>query len=276
MDPLRPTREEALAGWARRVRENREQVDRFRGVEDGADFYAPVASMFRANPHRTDEPVLDVLRSLVQPDETWLDIGAGGGRYALPIALAAREVIALEPSDGMLAILREGMAEHGIDNVRIEQTRWPSPARVEADVALISHVGYDIEEIGPFLDVMEAAARRLCVAVLLFRQPTYPIDQLWPAVHGEARAMLPALPEFLALQLARGKQFEVRLSGRQPQTYESVDQAVAFARRQTWVRPGSDQERRLQDVIAGSLQQRAGRYAFTWEPAPVAVVTWAP
>lgn len=276
MDVLRPTEAEALAAWAARVRANREQVDRVRGVEDG-DFYAPVASLFRADPRRTDEPALATLRALVQPGETWLDVGAGGGRYALPLALAAGEVIAVEPSDGMLAILREGMAEHGISNVRVEQRRWPEGAAgLQADVALIAHVGYDIEAIGPFLDALEGAARRLCVAVLLYRQPTYPIDQLWTRVHGQARATLPALSEFLTLQLARGKLFEVRLSGRQPQSYTSVDQALNMARRQTWVRPGSAEERRLLEVVQDRLQERDGRYAFSWEPTPVAVVTWAP
>ncbi len=38
------------AAWAARVRANREQVDRVREVPDGADFYAPVTGLFRADP----------------------------------------------------------------------------------------------------------------------------------------------------------------------------------------------------------------------------------
>ena len=38
--------------------------------------------------------LLDILLSLARPGETWLDIGAGAGRYALPLALHVREVIA--------------------------------------------------------------------------------------------------------------------------------------------------------------------------------------
>ena len=57
-----------------------------------------------------------------------------------------------------------------------------------ADVALISHVGYDVEDIGPFLDAMEGSARRLCVAVLLERPPPTPADRLWPLIHGVERA----------------------------------------------------------------------------------------
>ena len=89
-DPLRPSAQEALEAWAQRVRANRDQAERVREAPERPDFYAPVASAFRADPRRTDEPALDILRGLVHREDTWLDIGAGGGRYALPVALLAR------------------------------------------------------------------------------------------------------------------------------------------------------------------------------------------
>jgi ubiquinone/menaquinone biosynthesis C-methylase UbiE len=150
-------------GWGERVRANREQVDRFREVPDGADFYGPVSSLFRADPARSDDPVLARLLALARPADRWLDIGAGAGRYALPLAQAVREVVALDPSPSMLGALREGMAEHGVSNIRVVEGRWPQAADEigAGDVALIAHVGYDVEAIGPFLDAMEAAAARL-------------------------------------------------------------------------------------------------------------------
>src|SRR5690242_11556019 len=168
-DVLRPSAEAAQSAWAARVRANREQVDQFREASP-ADFYAPVAGMFRADPRRRDEPALEILRSLVQPTDVVLDIGAGGGRYALPLALECRQVVAIEPSAGMRRVLAEGMAEHGIANIDVVDGRWPDTAR-SGDVALISHIGYDIEDIGSFLDGMEAHAARLCVAVLLSQPP---------------------------------------------------------------------------------------------------------
>jgi SAM-dependent methyltransferase len=278
-DPLRPSVDDAQQAWADRVRANREQVERFREEPDGADFYAPVATMFRADPHRRDEPALEVLRSLVRPGETVLDVGAGGGRYALPLSLVAREVIALDPSEGMLAVLREGMTAHGITNVRTFQGRWPDVAAdldLAADVALVAHVGYDIEAIGPFLDAMEAAARRLCVAVLLERQPTFAIDRLWPEVHGEERAALPSLPEFLVLLLARGRLFEVRLAERAPLSYPDPDEALALVRRQLWTRPGSARDMRARRLVEERMVERDGRYALSWEPLRIGVVSWAP
>ena len=73
---------------------------------------------------------------------------------------------------------------------RTEELRWPPGdgdlAPFAADVALIAHVGYDIEAIGPFVAAMEAAARRLCVAVLMERQPSSIADVCWPPVYERA------------------------------------------------------------------------------------------
>ena len=275
-DALRPSLEAALTSWADRVRANREQVEQFREASP-ADFYAPIAGLFRADPRRRDEPTLEALRGLVRPDDTVVDIGAGGGRYALPLALVSREVVAIEPSAGMLRVLRESAAENGIGNVRVVDGRWPALAdQTRADVALMSHIGYDIEDIGPFLDAMERAASRLCVAVLLAQPPPTEADRLWPAIHGVERAALPSLPEFLALLLARGRLFEVQLVDRSPQSYSEPQHALAWLRQQLWTAPDGLKDGQLQTLLRERLQERDGRFALSWQPVPVGVVTWRP
>lgn len=276
MDPLRPSVESVLTSWATRVRANREQVDRFREVPDGSDFYAPMAERFRDDPRRTGDAGLDVLRSLVEPGETWIDIGAGGGRYALPIGLLAREVIALDASPGMLAALQASAEEEGIGNIRRIEARWPIADAPRADVALICNVGYDIEQIGPFIDAMEATARRLCVAMLRWRNPTWGFDQVWPDVHGAARATLPNLRDFLALLLARDTPYEIRLITSRNQTYGTVDEAWEQGRRQTWVQPGGAKDQKLRAAVEARLTERDGRLAFSWEPSYTGIVTWTP
>jgi hypothetical protein len=66
----------------------------------------------------------------------------------------------------MLESLREIADDYAIENIRTVEGRWPpaDPVRYESDVVLIAHVAYDVEAIGPFVDAMELAARRLCVA----------------------------------------------------------------------------------------------------------------
>jgi SAM-dependent methyltransferase len=274
-DALRPSADEALAAWAARVRANRGQAERVREGEPSRDFYAPVASAFRADPRRMDEPALDVLRGLVVRGETWLDIGAGGGRYSLAIALLAGHVIAVEPSDGMLAILREGMREHAVKNIEIIQSTWPMANAPDADVAFISHVGYDIEDIGPFLDAMERSARRLCVAVLLSEAPATMAASAWPPVHGEERALLPGLRDFLALLLARGRLFEVRFGGtRPPAAYAAAEDARPFVRQQLFIAEGGEKDRRLAEWLESRRTPEGIRLGDAAQQ--IGIVTWAP
>lgn len=274
--PLVLSAEAALAEWGRRVRANRDQVERFREAPEPGDFYAPVAANFAADPERTGEAELDALRALAEPEETWLDIGAGGGRYALPIALRTREVIALDPSGSMLVVLREGMEQHRIGNVRIIQSRWPAEDPPEADVALIAHVSYDIEKIGPFLDAMERAARRLCVALLVSPSPASAAASFWPEVHGEPRELLPGLAEFEALLLARGRYFDVQVFEHPANSYPTADTPLPWLRQQLFIAPGGEKDEKLRALLAQRMVERNGRWSYSREPLHVGLVTWTP
>ncbi len=269
------------AAWSERVRANREQAERLR-ESTPPDFYAPVTSLFVADPRRTDEPVLDVLQALARRESTWLDIGAGAGRYALPLALRVRALIAVEPSAGMRRALRTGIDEHGIANVRVVPGTWPGavddlgplPA---ADVALIAHVGYDIERIGPFLDAMEAAAGERCVAVMTDRSPGAVADPFWPLVHGEERVPLPALPDLLALLEARGRLVDAVRVERSTRSFDSVDALAAFLRRQLFIVEGGDKDVRFREVLRDMIVNRDGAWTLAEGPAgSVGVVTWQP
>jgi SAM-dependent methyltransferase len=266
--------------WAERVRANREQVDRVREVPDGADFYRPVTGLFRADPDRGDDPILEALLGLARPDDVWLDIGAGAGRFALPLARVVREVVAIDPSAGMLDALRELMAEHGIANVRPVEARWPMPPgeAPHGDVALIAHVGYDVEAIGPFVAAMEAAASRLCVAILMERQPASVADPFWPRVHGETRVSLPALPEFVELLGARGHEPTVSMMERKARRFEGREEIEGFARRQLWVAEGGEKDRLFHEALDDLVVEAPdGTFGLVEQPSSaVGVVSWAP
>lgn len=282
-DDLAPLLE---AAWAARVRANGEQVERFREVPDGEDFYAPVRSLFRADPTRTDDPVLAALLELVRPGDRWLDVGAGAGRFALPIARAldpsGGEVVALDASPSMLEGLREIAADHAIENVRTTEARWPPPdgsaaAAVAADVVLIAHVGYDVEAIGRFVDALEAASRRMCVAVMMDRVPASAADPFWPPVHGEARVALPALPDFIDLLRAHGHEIELRRVAIEPRRFESRAALEGFVRRQLWIDPAGPKEARFQAAIDElAAEEPTGWVIRDRVQTEVGIVTWHP
>ncbi len=99
--------------------------------------------------------------------ETVLDVGAGTGRLALPMARLAKSVTALDQSSGMLSCLQENMAAEGLKNIRCIQKSWQDVSMGELephDVVLSSNsLGvYDLKEA---LAKMDALAKR---AVYIF------------------------------------------------------------------------------------------------------------
>ena len=273
--------------WADRVRGNREQVERVREQPDGPDFYASVSSIFRDDPDRSGDPVLDALRARARPDDTWLDIGAGAGRYALPLAGAVHRVVAVDPSPSMLEALRESMTEHRIENVITVAGRWPDAleqgseelrAALPADVSLIAHVGYDVERVWPFLEAMERATRRECLAVLMERSPAMLAEPFWRDVHGERRIALPALPALVDLLVAHGRTPELTMLESSRRRWASRDEIEAYVRRQTWVAPGSVKDGRMQALIDNWLVELPDGSVdlSVVEPLKVGLVAWKP
>ncbi|MCI0584346.1 MAG: class I SAM-dependent methyltransferase [Chloroflexi bacterium] len=241
---------------------------------------------FVADPARAGDPALDALLALARPDDIWLDIGAGAGRYALPLAPHVAELVAIDPSAAMLDALRVGVAEHGIANVGAVAGRWPPDAELRsiigpdpvADVALIAHVGYDVEAIVPFLDAMESAARRLCVAVLMDSSPASLAAPFWPIVHGQARIPLPARPQLVELLVARGTPPAASVVSTERRTWSDRDELVTMLRRQLWTVPGSEADDRLLAAVE-ELTAIADDGSVTIPTAAaleVGVLTWEP
>jgi hypothetical protein len=139
-------------------------------------------------------------------------------------------------------------------------------------------VSYDVAAIGPFVDALESAARRACVAVLMERNPASVAAPFWPLVHGEERESLPALPAFLELLSARGAKPDARRIAGERRVWSDRDELLEFLRRQLWTVPGSAADERLlaavprmtEPAIGGGLELTTGR------TLDIGVVTWAP
>lgn len=102
-------------------------------------------------------------RLTVTPESRVLDIGAGPGTLAIPLAPRVREITAVEPGVGMVAVLQERAAREGISNITCVQKTWE-----DVDLARDLTAPYDIviaslsltmEDIQAALLKMDAAAR---------------------------------------------------------------------------------------------------------------------
>ena len=92
----------------------------------------------------------------LKPEYTVLDVGAGTGRLAIPIAKRVKTVTAIDQSKGMLACLQENMEKEGITNITCINKRWED---VEVGVDIEPHdVVMACHSLG-MLDIQEAVAK---------------------------------------------------------------------------------------------------------------------
>jgi SAM-dependent methyltransferase len=91
-----------------------------------------------------------------------LDIGAGPGTLAIPLAPLVKEVTAVEPGAGMISVLNERARREGITNITCIQKRWEDidlsldlTTPFDIVIASLSLTMYDIREA---LRKMDAAS----------------------------------------------------------------------------------------------------------------------
>jgi SAM-dependent methyltransferase len=115
--------------------------------------------------------LLDFLLQRLDPRMTVLDIGAGIGRWTLPIAKVVRHVTAVEPLAGMREVLRERAAAQGVKNLTIVGTPWMEAEVAPHDAAIAAHATYATPDLLAFVRKMEASAGRL--SALALRVPAH-------------------------------------------------------------------------------------------------------
>ena len=150
--------------------------------------------------------------------------------------------------------------EHGISNIDFTRALAASATAIRGDVALMAHVGYDIEDFGAFLDAAEAAVAGRCVAVMRAVSSTTPTESLWQEVHGEPRVRLPMLVRVVgAAGGSWRRRPEVRLCERETWGYESLEALSESARQMLWLRPGSAKDERLRALDAAARHRTRRR-----------------
>ncbi|MFC1593044.1 class I SAM-dependent methyltransferase [Candidatus Omnitrophota bacterium] len=108
------------------------------------------------------DPLLDFVLQKIDSQSTVLDVGTGGGRWTIPIAKIAESVTAVEPSETMISILRENIAEANLKNIQIVQAAWEDAIVEPHDIITCAHTIYASREFAAFIHKMESHARKRC------------------------------------------------------------------------------------------------------------------
>ena len=251
----------AIQAWKERVEAHHAQSEAVMAAAAWSDddFWQPYARFFRLDPRRQDDPVLDVLLSMIEPEYSALDVGGGAGRMALPMALKCEHVNVVEPSDSMITQLRESAMESGIENVSVTQASWEEAEVEAADVVLCAHVVYGVADIEPFVRKLEAHANSLVVLLAFIESPMNRISRFWKPVHGEERIDMPALPELVNALWEMGIYPDVQmLAPVMPDRFEDREVALTQLRNRLYVPSGSAEETRLRAAMDELLEDVDG------------------
>ncbi|MFA7694599.1 MAG: class I SAM-dependent methyltransferase [Methanoregula sp.] len=193
-----------------------------------------------------------------------LDIGAGPGTLAIPIASLVKTVTAIEPGAGMAAVLREQCRAQGITNVRCIQKLWEEidPARdLDGPYDLvIASLSLTMEDIRAALVKMDAVAKgEVCLYWFVdmpFWERMY-VD-LWEPLHGSTYYPGPKTDCLFEVLYEAGIYANVAMMPLAKEyRFASRDEMAAFFRRRFKVTT-REQEQILDAYLAPLVQEKNG------------------
>jgi ubiquinone/menaquinone biosynthesis C-methylase UbiE len=195
---------------------------------------------------------------------TVLDIGAGTGAFALPIAQLVKEVTVVEPSLDMLA--RLGSKMNCLTNVRLISKRWEDVTIEEVgihDMIIAAHSLYDITDIETALKKMLSAAKKHLYIIIGTDKPRF-YANIWQRFKKEEYHPSPSFIHLynILYELVVPANVEL-IKTSQDQIYESINQAVNSWQMRLDLEPV--QENELRRYLLHHLEENDGKYCLPGE-----------
>ncbi len=138
------------------------------------------------NPQRVSQVFADLGAT---PDSRVLDVGAGPGTLAVPLASRCAHVTAVEPATGMVEVMKEFALKEGVENLEVVAKRWedvdPDELLGSYDIVFASY-SLGMPDIRAAVEKMcKLATKRVCLYWFAGSSPweKWMID-LWPPLHG--------------------------------------------------------------------------------------------
>ena len=214
----------------------------------------------------------------VRPGESVLDVGAGWGTLALPLARAGHPICALDFSPRMVALLRQRATEEGLQSLAARQLSWEDDWEAAgispADVAVASR-SLAVADLAAALRKLDAFARRRACLTLSANGLYFP-DLL--AQEAVGREVEPRYEHVYAVNILHqmGIAAEVRfIPHDRRRTFQSREQARESLRKM--IAPADEREERLFDEYVDTrvVQRNGADGAPLWTHDTSFTVKWA-
>jgi SAM-dependent methyltransferase len=195
------------------------------GEHRRSDYWDRRAPSYARMTRKRHDEFLRVVEPYISPRKTLIDVGAGSGRHAVPLAELMEWVTAVEPSEGMRAQIPHR------DNMTVVASTWQDAEVAPADIAICCHVLYGIEEPVPFIAKLQASARERVFIMLRQGPVPHPATQLRIRMLGKPNLPVPQFSDLFMLLVQMGVAPEVTFV-RYPivNRYTDMDEALADSR----------------------------------------------
>ncbi len=265
-----------VAAWNETVRNA--PAMKHRGEKDPIKFWNDRAFQFNADTKREGSEDVGAILQIaeVTKQTTILDVGAGTGRFSIPLAKLALYVTAVDPSPEMLKYLQKNAVEAGVESkIRMINRKWEDsdfkkdlqPHEIVIAPYVMGHL--DVERALPLL--IATSLKWVFIFTWVVRH-TKKYRQLWQTIHGEAYSMPPEHLLLLNMLYKEGIHANLKISPRSWWEYYSGEQD-AFASFKKRITPLDDtfdeliwqyvRENRVPDPI-GVKFPAEGRSAMVW------------
>ncbi|AEF84578.1 methyltransferase type 11 [Treponema primitia ZAS-2] len=209
------------------------------------------------------------LCSQVRPESRVLDIGAGPGNIAIPIARIAKQLTAVEPAPGMAAIFQDQLSMENIDNIQLINKKWDDVDTEELRPSYdLSFASFSMGMIDLKASIEKMMEVTLGTIVIFWHAGIQSWDresmELWPLLHGKPYYPVPESNIIFNLLYSMGIYPDIKvLRHNRKIVYNSFEAALeAYAGRYDAKDP--EKRRVLEKYLKDKLYQADGkRMLFT-------------
>ncbi len=211
--------------WERSWKETVEERASLAGGHANPHYWDRRASSFaRSTQTRADE-FLAMIEPYLSPEKTLIDAGAGTGRHAVPLAARLEWVTAVEPSEGMRAMIPTR------DNITVVASTWEDAEVAPADLVICCHVLYGVADPVPFITKLDRSARERVFIMLRESPLPHPGAVIRRRIFGNEGPRLPRFSDLFMLLMQMDMAPDVTFL-RYPilNRYKDFDEALVDAR----------------------------------------------
>ncbi len=204
----------------------------------------------------------------ITPESRVLDIGAGPGSLSIPLSQKVTHVTAVEPSTGMVEVLKENMEDNECGNISIIKKRWED-IDTENDLEgpydiIIASFSLGMPDIRKAIEDMEAVSSGHIYLYWFAGERSWDrySKEIWPKLHGKEYKPSPKCDVLynVLYQMGIYPNMETFTLGR-TETYPTLDEAMKNLSNH-FALENDKQRKILKQYLKSELKNEHGNYIY--------------